>query len=151
MEPKENMILPPTYFYCCLAAAVGLHFLYPIHDFLDWPYNLVGLVPLVFGLWIAVQGENTFKKVGTAVKPYLDASKLVTHGPYAISRHPMYLGYILFLIGVGLLLGSIISFVPTAIMFLILQIKFIPMEEKSMMRLFGDDYLAYKRRVRMWL
>ena len=151
MTQKNKKILPPTYFYICVLAGIGLHFLYPVYDFLDLPYNFLGLLPMIIGFWISVKGENIFKKEGTAVKPYLNASKLITYGPYSYSRHPMYFGFILFLIGEGFVLGSVISFVPVLVMFLILQIKFIPMEEKSMTALFGDEYLEYKRRVRQWI
>ena len=32
-----------------------------------------------------------------------------------------------------------------------MQLKFIPLEEKSMESVFGDAYTAYKRKVRPWL
>lgn len=106
---------------------------------------------MIFGFYIAVKGDAFFKKVGTAIKPHDKASVIVTDWPFSFSRNPMYLGFILFLLGLGVLLGSVVAIIPTIIMFLILQIKFIPMEEKSMESIFGQEYLEYKHRIRRWI
>ena len=40
--------------------------------------------------------------------------RVITTGPYAIVRHPMYVGLILVLAGIPLLLGSCWAFLPVA-------------------------------------
>ena len=47
MKQEKKKILPPTYFYICVLAGIGLHFLYPVYDFLDLPYNFLGLLPMI--------------------------------------------------------------------------------------------------------
>jgi len=63
----------------------------------------------------------------------------------------MYLGFILILIGVATLLGSLSAFVTPILMFIILEIKFIPMEEKNLEKAFGKEYFKYKHKVRKWI
>lgn len=77
------------------------------------------------------------------------AKNLITGGPYRLVRHPMYLAMHLILIGVGLLLTSYTWF--------IILIVFIPLwylvgkaEEWQMISLYGEKYLKYQKKTRMF-
>ncbi len=76
--------------------------------------------------------------------------RLVTDGPYAIVRNPMYLGHLLFLAGLALVfrsrLGAVI-FAGTAAWY---QQRAQEDESKLAAR-FGDEYEAYRRRVPRWI
>ncbi|MGD8921752.1 MAG: isoprenylcysteine carboxylmethyltransferase family protein [Candidatus Zixiibacteriota bacterium] len=143
--------LPPTFFFILLILGIVLRLAVPAYTFLHWPYNLVGLAPLLFGSWITVWADNIFKRRGTTVKPHLDPSELIVSGPFRISRHPMYLGMALILLGEALLLGAVTPLAAPIAFAVIMQARFIPMEERSMERVFGKQYDAYRRRVRQWL
>lgn len=43
---------------------------------------------------------STLRKVGITVKPFQEASALMTGSVYDISNHPMFLGFVLLLSGV---------------------------------------------------
>ena len=63
----------------------------------------------------------------------------------------MLLGLFIFLLGLGLLLGSlslIFIFTPIFILINVLYLKAI--EEKEMEKKFGKQYLEYKKKVSMW-
>ena len=135
-------LLPPGYFFTCLLAGIVLHLLLPVLRLIPWPYALLGCLPLAFGAWITVWADQIFKQRGTTVKPHLDPSALITHGPFRISRHPMYLGMTLILAGIAVLLGSLTSFVAPVAFALVMQLKFIPLEECSIERVFGEEYIA---------
>src|SRR5690606_17870686 len=95
----------------------------------------------------------TFKRLRTTADPRRpQASKtLATSGIYHYSRNPMYLGVLLILIGWGLLLGNLISVLCTlAFMAYITRYQILP-EERALHDRFGDDFLAYKARVRRWI
>ncbi len=143
--------LPPTYFFLCLVAGIGLHFVFPIVQIIPWPYRLAGLIPLLLGSWITIWADQIFKQRGTTVKPHLDPSVLVTTGPFRFSRHPMYLGMTLILAGIAVLLGSAIAFVSPIAFAIVIQIKFMPMEERALERVFGVQYAEYRKRVRAWI
>jgi len=143
--------LPPTYFFVALVLTPAAHFALPLVHWLDWPYPLIGIAPVMFGGWVTIWTDRVFKQQSTTVKPFEDASSLVTAGPFGISRHPMYLGMTLILAGAAGLLGSLGSLIPALVFAVLMQVWFIPVEETSLNRIFGDEYHAYCHRVRRWL
>lgn len=80
-----------------------------------------------------------------------EPSFFVKDGFYKYSRNPMYLGGLLFLIGLGILLGNIISFIVIIIFFFVMNFICIPVEEKIMESTFKVDYDNYKKNVRHWI
>lgn len=62
-----------------------------------------GLVVLANVIWFYVQKENTF--VGSTVQIY-EGQKVILTGPYALVRHPKYVGDLVLIIGIPLALGS---------------------------------------------
>ena len=61
---------------------------------------------------LAVAGERAFKRAGTAVLlAFSEPSAVVTGGPFAFTRNPMYLGLVLCLLGWAVLLGSLVPFI----------------------------------------
>lgn len=148
MKSKVN---PPTYFYAFLFLCLLLHFLVPIKKVIPHPYNYLGLTLIVFGTVINIWTDSLFKKSNTTVKPYENPTSLEVEGPFRISRHPMYLGMAATLLGLALLLGSLITVVFPFCFVLLMEILFIPVEEKNLQSIFGDEYMSYRRRVRRWL
>ena len=144
-------VFPPTYLLLALIAMVPLHLLWPIRDFLDVPLNLVGLAPLALGAALNVAADRLFQRHGTTVRPFARSSALVTTFPFSISRHPMYLGLTLILLGTALLFGSASVFLPVVVFAALMDRVFIPREEQMLAEQFGDDWSAYRARVRRWI
>jgi protein-S-isoprenylcysteine O-methyltransferase Ste14 len=84
------------------------------------------------------------------VEPGHVPTALVTEGPYRFTRNPLYLGQLLFLLGLGitafpwLLLGA-------GVQALLLDRVVIPPEERRIAEHFGAAYEAYRHRVRRWI
>lgn len=76
--------------------------------------------------------------------------RLVTDGPFQFSRNPIYLGGVLVLLGVAIFFGSLVTFVFPVLLFLILDLIYIPVEEQEMEAVFGTEYVEYKQTVRKW-
>lgn len=76
--------------------------------------------------------------------------KLVKTGIYAHIRHPMYIGTPLIFIAFILLAMSLISIIPLVIN-LILFNTVMTYEEKDLERIFGQEYLEYKKKVHRWV
>ena len=72
--------------------------------------------------------------------------QLRTHGPYAVTRHPIYTGVLGMLLGATLLsgIGQWIVLFPVAL--IVFEVK-IRMEEHLMLATFPDDYPRYRRQV----
>jgi len=148
---KNNPILPPTYFLTLLLIEPLLHFIFPITKLIFYPWNLIGLFPVIFGIVLNLWADSVFKREKTTVKPFEKPVTLITKGPFLFSRHPMYLGFVLILLGLAILLGSTSPFLAPIVMFIVLEIKFIPYEEKNLEVTFGQKYINYKDKVRKWL
>ncbi len=81
-----------------------------------------------------------------------NASSLVVHGIYRVSRNPMYLGALMLLIAWGIYLGNLMVLVALPAAFVIYMNKFqIGPEEQALQQLFGDDFVSYKKKVRRWI
>ena len=75
---------------------------------------------------------------------------LVTTGPYAITRNPMYVGWWLIHLGVGLFRGSgwVLVTVPAAA---VGEHPGVLREERALAAAFGDQFARYARRVPRYL
>jgi protein-S-isoprenylcysteine O-methyltransferase Ste14 len=76
--------------------------------------------------------------------------RLLTTGPYALSRNPMYLGHLIFMVGLALSTGSTLAWAILAANLPWFQSRVV-YDEQRLLEKFGADYEAYCRRVRRWL
>lgn len=76
--------------------------------------------------------------------------ELVTSGPYAISRHPMYVGWWVIQLGAGTLAGSswVLVTLPAEVL---VEHPFVLREEAVLAGLFGQAYTDYAREVPRYL
>ncbi len=148
---KQSKLLPPTYFFIFLLLTIGLHFILPIMQLIYAPYRFIGILLLGIGFWLNMWADGLFKKKNTTVKPFEKSTSLILEGPFRISRHPMYLGMVIALLGMAIILGSLITFLVPIAFFITMQIVFIRHEERALEQTFGQKYLDYKKRVRSWL
>src|SRR5262245_2063995 len=106
MERKRK-ILPPVWFLFSLFAMLLLHYAFPVARLVPPPYNRLGLTLVILGIAVAVFASNLFSRAGTPVVPFERSTALVTGGPFRYTRNPMYLSFVLMLIGLAILLGSL--------------------------------------------
>lgn len=85
--------------------------------------------------------------VDTAKAP----SRLVTGGPYRLSRNPAYLGLATACAGLSLWGSWLWAAVLVPAATLLLDRLVVRREEDSLARLFGPEYEEYRRRVRRWV
>jgi len=78
--------------------------------------EIIGFIGLILGLVIIflVMKENTFLSKAVEIQKERGHT-VITSGPYRIVRHPMYLGFILFIVFYCLALGSLFSLIPAAL------------------------------------
>jgi protein-S-isoprenylcysteine O-methyltransferase Ste14 len=150
MEQKRK-IIPPVYFLLSLLAMTALHFWLPIARIVPVPWSYGGGILLILGIALAAIASGLFKRAGTPVIPFEPSTALVTSGPYRFTRNPMYLGLVLILVGAATLFGTLGAFLPIPVFVWIIQTRFIVGEEHFLEEIFGEQYLAYKGRVRRWL
>jgi protein-S-isoprenylcysteine O-methyltransferase Ste14 len=124
---------------------------FPVQKIITSPFHYSGIFVGFCGLALAASGVFSFKKAGTAIKPFEPSTVLVTNGLYRFTRNPMYLGLVILLIGVASYLGSLTPYVVIPVFFLTMQQCFIKHEEAFLENIFGQEYLDYKDKVRRWL
>ncbi len=112
---------------------------------------IVSAVLATASLALAAAAIVGMRHVRTPVEPWKPTRSIVSSGAYAVSRNPIYVaflglqlayawgrpnawGLVLLPLSIGLLYWGVIS-----------------REERYLTRRFGDEYLAYTRRVRRWL
>jgi protein-S-isoprenylcysteine O-methyltransferase Ste14 len=149
MKPVE--VIPPVYFYLSMAVMVVLHFVLPVAGVVEFPWRLVGILPVGAGIALNIAADSDFKQRGTSVKPLGKTTTFITTGAFRISRHPMYLGMVLVLAGIAMLLGSLVAFILVAAFAVFTEVVFIRFEEKKMEEQFGETWLEYTRKVRRWI
>jgi protein-S-isoprenylcysteine O-methyltransferase Ste14 len=113
-------------------------------------YGVGGLIvacALTLASWAIVH----FRQSGQDEKPWTPTTAIVGAGPYRFTRNPMYLGMVLLCIGTAVLLSNWWILALTPICALALWWFAIRPEEAYLEEKFGEDYRAYKRRVRRWL
>jgi len=148
---SRKEIYPPTQLLVIIIIQAVVNFFIPLKKIVFAPLNYFGFVLIIFGIIINIWADDIFKKNKTTVKPDEKPSLLIVSGPFRISRHPMYLGMTAILLGIAFWMGSFSAFIFPVIFLLAMQYKYIPAEEKTMENEFGQDYLDYKKKTRMWI
>jgi protein-S-isoprenylcysteine O-methyltransferase Ste14 len=80
------------------------------------------------------------------VEPNLD--HLVTEGPYRFCRHPLYLSFVLVIMGFDLVFGSLLGILCTLFLAIPSTIYRARLEEKALADRFGEEWEGYKEKTR---
>jgi protein-S-isoprenylcysteine O-methyltransferase Ste14 len=153
-SPGRGMLkLPPPIWALIYLAIAGLASVaYPWRQIVDLRSLIPGIVLLALGLFVSFSAAMLFNREGTELNPVSETNKkLVIRGPFRITRNPMYLGLVLFTLGIALLAGSLPLFLVPVLAFATANWVHIPFEEAKMRRQFGTDFDAYTAKVRRWI
>ena len=147
-----NTKIPPP--IVAILFAVMIFYFSDSFAHVDLPFKIyISLFFVLLGFFITFSSARNFKKKETTVNPIKpeEASQLVTDGFFKITRNPMYLGMLLFLLGLSIYNGLIVGlvFLPLFVGY-ITFFQIIP-EERAMIKIFGEDYKAYMKKVRRWI
>lgn len=142
---------PPFLYAGALAAGAALDWLIPLPVLAAGAGLVPGVALIVAALALAVWCFGLFRRAGTNVPTNRPATAVVTDGPYRFSRNPIYVALTALSIGIALWVNSwwmLGLLVPTLV---IMNVGVIDREERYLTAKFGDEYLAFKQRVRRWL
>lgn len=145
---------PPLLFMLALASGWMLQAYWPV-AFLPpearAPAAGIGGFLIAVALVVLIAAERAMRRAGTPVEPWKPTVVLVTGGPYALSRNPIYLALLAAFLGVSLLLdnGWLLLALPPLVAALVTGV--IRKEERYLSRRFPEQYAEYRSRVRRWI
>jgi protein-S-isoprenylcysteine O-methyltransferase Ste14 len=150
MKPR---IPPPLIWLLAAVLMWVLHHWLPLGQLLMRPWDRLALLPLALGIGIIFAASARFRRAQTTVNPLRPelASSLITHGIYAMTRNPMYLGLTLLLAAWALWLGTLSPWIPAMLFPIVITVFQITPEERALEALFGETYRDYRKRVARWI
>ncbi len=159
MAPRETPFSPgvrfppPLLFVCGFLGGWLLHRWSPIRlpGGRGMLSSTFGGLLVVLGLGLMLWALATFWRHRTAVIPSRPAARLVTAGPYARSRNPMYVGLTVAYVGLALLTGILWPIVLLPLVLTTLVALVVSREERYLSDAFGTEYVEYRARVRRWM
>jgi protein-S-isoprenylcysteine O-methyltransferase Ste14 len=152
-ERPNRLPWPPILYVGAVAAAVALHLASPL-AFPEWSKPvaaLLGVALLAAGVVLDVAAIRALARARTTVMPHRASEALVTEGPYAFSRNPIYLGNTLALAGLALVFDVPWFLILAPLAALAVQKLAIEREEAHLEARFGPAWRAYAARVRRWV
>ena len=156
-KPKRRSsptsVFPPVLvFLLAISAGVGLNFALPS------PIAPGNLVRILSGLFLFVGGAIlwltawlTFRRHNEVFSHRFSTRQIITTGPYSISRHPAYVGYVMIGVGIALVQDNpwILLMLPIAVAYV--HTAAVRREERYLMSKFEEPYQRYRMDVRRWL
>lgn len=155
-KTKDNpgVVAPPPAIYLgALLAGLLLNYFFPLSIFFV-PRAIcliAGIVLIAVAGFVIVAAFRAFSAAKTSVEPWKPTTAIVTSGVYARSRNPIYLAMTLLYAGAALLINSLWILLLVAPVLMLINFGVIAREERYLTGKFGDEYTAYKRRVRRWI
>ena len=145
----DSLQLAMLILYFAVWAIDGLsHFLFRVStvvvELASFPLLLLpSFLSWSFGVYLALKSHDAVFGETTG------QSRLIDSGVYCWIRHPMYLGILLFCLGSLFAVFSLLS-LGVWIVFFIVYDRMATYEERDLIRILGEEYIAYRKRVRKW-
>jgi protein-S-isoprenylcysteine O-methyltransferase Ste14 len=106
-----------------------------------WLGAAITVAGLLFAVWARVHlGRNWSRSV--TIK---EGHELITTGPYAVVRHPIYTGILAGFLGMAIAISQVRGFIVVVLIFFVFWLK-LRMEEEFMRSQFGETYATYARK-----
>jgi protein-S-isoprenylcysteine O-methyltransferase Ste14 len=154
MTDRAAVIAPPPLLMllCMAAGAIVDHFKpFPLIRNLDVvPRVAICAAILLVGVGLVFTAIRQFRMHHEHPSPYQPTHAIVSSGVYRFTRNPIYVGFMIVVIGAAIGFNSwwvLLSIVP---LFLLLQFGVVLREEKYLSGKFGSPYDDYRGRVRRW-
>ena len=146
------IVLVPSVIYIITSLFDHVFRLEIIQDsIIKWIIIVILLVTgLIYGIWSVII-QNTIGEGGPVEIGNIEISpktkNLVVSGPYKYTRNPMLFGAFLIYLAFALFINSITSVVLVSAIFVFMLTVVVKMEEKRLLKDFGDQYVEYRNKV----
>ncbi len=130
-----------------LVLTVGIYSILTGMSLSPVPVRIIGAAVSIVGTAIFIIAVLTMRDNWRAGVPETDKTDLVTNGIYQISRNPAFLGFDLVYIGVLMMFFNWVLCVVTVFAIVMYHLQIVNVEEDYLLTAFGDEYLAYRKKV----
>jgi protein-S-isoprenylcysteine O-methyltransferase Ste14 len=146
VPPVALGVIVAALMWCAASATPALDFRFSASFLSSASLALLGAV-------ICLSGVVSFRRAKTTVNPMRpdSTSSLVVSGIYKYTRNPMYLGFLLLLLGWATFLSNLAPFALLPAFVVYMNHFQIRPEERALGSLFAQEYHAYHARVRRWI
>jgi len=151
-HPNINRYVHPpivALFYLLIAYLLGWLVQIPFEA--PGPLRIVGFALACIGFLFGVGAFVEFSRARTTVDPHGSVTQVVTTGIYRFTRNPIYMGFLLIIIGLPLNSGFYWGILLAPFFIVTMNRLVIEKEEAYLEKKFGETYTGYKSRVRRWL
>jgi protein-S-isoprenylcysteine O-methyltransferase Ste14 len=150
-DHPQVMVMPPVVYLGYLIGALVLNWIVPFPAPWPLPLRILGGLLVAAGLIFGGSAFAQMTKAHTSPDPHQPTTALVTQGPYRFTRNPIYLGFFLIYLGFTLLAGTLWGLVISPFLLWTITHAAIHAEEDYLEKKFGEQYTAYRSRVRCWI
>jgi protein-S-isoprenylcysteine O-methyltransferase Ste14 len=143
---------PPVWTLIYLVVSAAISWLLGWPKVPGLPFAPLGIALVAAAFVLPVWAFIVFRREDTEIDPTSPTNrKLVVTGPYRLTRNPMYLGLVIFTVGIAIWVGAWPMFLAPIAVFATTNWGHIPFEEVKMRRQFGAAYDGYVSQVRRWI
>jgi protein-S-isoprenylcysteine O-methyltransferase Ste14 len=143
-------VKPPVVFIVAMLIGFGVDWLKPMPARPD-RWGGLGMIFSALAVALGAWAWLALKRHHTDVRPWKPTTAIVTDGPYALTRNPIYVAFALLQVGIGLwtdTLAVVLMAVPAIVA---TNNWVIAREEAYLSRKFGAPYERYLTQVRRWM
>lgn len=109
---------------------------------------VLGAVIFFFALWVFRRTHKELGRNWSITLEIRDKHELISGGPYAFVRHPMYTSFMLMGLGQAFLLSNWVAGLAGLLGFAVLFFLRVDKEERMMLEIFGPQYRDYMQRTK---
>lgn len=135
----------------CCVPIIELISVFAIQPLLLGHIRWVGAIIAGIGVTVFVISVITMKDSWRAGVSKTEKTELVTKGIYQISRNPAFLGFDFLYIGVVCMFFNWLLFIISLLTMIMFHLQIVNVEEEFLIHTFGDEYIAYKKKVNRYL
>ncbi|MDO9415329.1 methyltransferase family protein [Pararhizobium sp.] len=152
-EKPQKFPWPPIFYGLAVIIALVLGRYAPLDSAAGhgWARWIAGSSLIVFAVCLDLWAVKTLLENHTTVLPHRSTTRLVTTGPFRFTRNPIYLGYTIMTVGLGLIMQNPWFFITGIIAVALTTAYAISREERHLLSRFGFEFERYCRSTTRWI
>lgn len=142
---------PPMLYIGAVLSALAFEWIWPSGIVVGGAMRAVGWLGLALGALLDVSAMVTMARAKANILPHRAATRLVTSGPFRLSRNPIYLGNTIMTASAAFAFGKLWLLPAALIAATATHHLAILREEAHLDAMFGEQWRAYTSRTARWI